>query len=514
MNRLFSLTILLIGLILPSSLAAEPSDIAAASRSVVRVVLIQRDYYGDRLVGHGSGFAVAPNLIITNAHVINPMGSNTQIVAGVVPSQGKGGAWAQVIAVDNRADLALLKVTGSLRLAPSTLFTGPTTDGQEVWAVGYPGNVDRAQGMAAVDYLAPTPPVKSQGNISAGRPTRTFDALLHSAQIAAGNSGGPLFDGCGRIIGVNSQGTVSGTESDSNFYFAISMRELSRFLIGNGVKAQTMGQPCRSLAEFKTEEEQRRAGEQAAAERRAAAEKALRDEAKAKAERNAEMAVMESRENRMAIAGLVFLLALAAGGTAVRFGQKEKPKEQRMAAAGAVVLAFSAIVLWLTRPGLEEIDALSKTLAASSAPSDSASTAAGHPEEGSFVCTIITDRSRVTVSNANDVPLNWKADGCVNNKTQYGLGSDGWKKVLVPNSEDTVSVASFDPASQTYRTERWLLDSETMAKARAAKGKYEAPSCGKGAEAARELGDAQQAVIALLPSDPNEKLVYSCAPAN
>ncbi|MFM5930059.1 MAG: trypsin-like peptidase domain-containing protein [Novosphingobium sp.] len=505
--------ILLVAMVMPASLSAEPSDITAASRSVVRVVLIERGYFGDRLVGHGSGFAVSSGEVVTNAHVVAPMNGNTQIYAAIVPSQGKGAVSVQVVSVDGRADLALLRIVGPSKLTPSTLFSGASSAGQEIWAVGYPGNVDRAQGMSADDYLVPTPPVIAQGNISARRPSQTFDGWVHTAQIAAGNSGGPVYDACGRVIGVNSQGTVSGNGTDSNFYFAISMRELSRFLLTNGVKTQTMGQACQSLSEFRNSEEQRRAGELAQQEKRAAAEKSAREEAKANASRKAEMAVMESRENRMAMAGLVVLLALGAGGAAYRFGQNGKPKEQRMAAAGAAVLALAAVILWLTRPGMNEVDALAAEIVASSAPSESASAAASPAtEDGSYICTIDSDRSRVTVSNTADVPLTWKAGGCVNGKTQYGLNGTDWKRVLAPNSEDTVSVASYDPATRTYRTERWLLDAETMAKVRETKASYAAPSCGKGDDAARQLGDAQQAVLALLPADPNEKLVYSCTP--
>jgi hypothetical protein len=52
---------------------------------------------------------------------------------------------------------------------------------------------------------------------------------LHTAPIGAGNSGGPLFDLCGRA-GRQQFRTVSDNSTDLAFYFAISMRELAAFL--------------------------------------------------------------------------------------------------------------------------------------------------------------------------------------------------------------------------------------------------------------------------------------------
>jgi hypothetical protein len=59
--------------------------------------------------------------------------------------------------------------------------------------------------------------------------------------------------------------------------------------------------------------------------------------------------------------------------------------------------------------------------------------------------------------------------------------------------------------------DRYLLGRTEMETARAARSEYEAPSCGAGVEAARELGAMQQAILSLLPPQPNERLVYRCA---
>jgi len=83
--------------------------------------------------------------------------------------------------------------------------------------------------------------------------------------------------------------------------------------------------------------------------------------------------------------------------------------------------------------------------------------------------------------------------------------------VVVPSDEDAVSVNAFDPDTREYVVERYLLDREAMTAARAARGNYEAPQCGAGADAARELGSKQNLILSQLPDRPNERFVYACS---
>jgi len=117
------------------------------------------------------------------------------------------------------------------------------------------------------------------------------------------------------------------------------------------------------------------------------------------------------------------------------------------------------------------------------------------------------------VSDITDVPLDWSEGGCVNGRTQYGLAADGWSRILVPGSEDTISVNSYDPATRSYTVERYLMGLDTMTQARAARAKVKAPSCGASESDARLLGEGQQAIKALLPAEPNERMRYKCQPA-
>ena len=99
--------------------------------------------------------------------------------------------------------------------------------------------------------------------------------------------------------------------------------------------------------------------------------------------------------------------------------------------------------------------------------------------------------------------------GCVNGRTQYGFADGKWTRLFVPNEEDAVSVNSFDPETRTFRTDRFALSQSTMTKAREARAAYKAPACGS-ENAASRLGEMQTSVVALLPAQANERLVYSC----
>lgn len=513
MHRLFTLIAVALATLLAAPLHADPADIAAASRSVVRVVLVADDGRSAELVGHGSGVAVAPDLIITNAHVVEPAQEFDEVRIGVVPSQGRTGWFAQVVAFSPRNDLALLKLTEKGSLPPATFYTGPVADGADVFAIGYPANVDLAQGLNIAEMMSPTTPVKTRGNVSGGRSSKAFDTILHTAAIGAGNSGGPLLDTCGRVIGVNSFGALA-EDGDSEFYFAVSMREIMRFLTAAGVKPQVTGVPCRSIAELDRVEAERLAGERALSDKEARALAEKSESLRRDAERKAQLEIISSRENGMALAGIALLLALTAGGVAFLNRQKGNDREMKIAAAIAVLMLIGAIIAWLSRPSLDHIEERAREIVAQATPSPSGTIAPPRSAvTGQLICVMVPERSRITVSDMADVPLSWREDGCVNGRVQYGLGAEGWSRVLVPDNDDTVTVSRFNPTTATHTNERYFLDLDTMTKLREAQTKFESPACGAGEEAARRLSDDQAALKALLPPTPNERLVYQCRPA-
>lgn len=138
----------------------------------------------------GSGFFVAPQHAITNAHVVAGGSSMTVTVGGDVQ-------WASVVAYDPQGDLALLHVPG-VEIAPLTLSTSVPGRGSTGVALGFPGGGDLAVTPAAVtaNHRFGGPDIYGNG----GSPERTVLELR--SQIRRGDSGGPLVVEPGIVGGV------------------------------------------------------------------------------------------------------------------------------------------------------------------------------------------------------------------------------------------------------------------------------------------------------------------------
>ncbi|TIX51850.1 S1 family peptidase [Alteraurantiacibacter aquimixticola] len=508
--RLLALAALALASLLTAAPAhADPADIDAAARGVVRVVVMGRDGEEVFPISHGSGFAVNGETIITNAHVVGPAVDDPRLSIGIVPSDGGESVYGRVISVSPRNDLALVTTTSPMRLPPLTIAGNPPGSAGSVTAIGFPMNVDQAQGLGERDIFRAQPPVTSQGFLSGRRPSREFDTVLHTAPIARGNSGGPLVDDCGRVIGVNSFGAESeGTEAE--FFFAVTVRELLPFLRANDITPRINSLPCRSLADLDAEERAREAQRQMVAQMQAEAAEEERAQRRADLRRNIEFAVLDERSNGQALALLLAMVAL--GGAAFAYDSHRRADFRQRAIGGSVALLAitGALVAWLSRPAFAEVEERLEDQLRAEMSDESSGVIAQASTNGTLACTLDLSRSRVLGAPVESVPLEWEEDGCVNERTQYGLDARGWSRAFVPANEEAVSINRFDPETGEYVIDRYLLDRETMTSARSARASFEAPQCGDGQEAARQLGTAQGEIIALLPDAPNERLVYDC----
>jgi serine protease Do len=139
--------------------------------------------------GHGSGFVVSKDgLIITNAHV-------TETAPKVVTVQFADGskAPADVLGFSkSRQDLSLIKVSGRRNMPFLPLASaGSTKVGDRVYAIGSPLDTDNANTFTQGDVI---------------RIDRKTNYIVHTALINRGNSGGPLVNSQGQLVGVNSKG--------------------------------------------------------------------------------------------------------------------------------------------------------------------------------------------------------------------------------------------------------------------------------------------------------------------
>ena len=508
-KKLFALTVITLSALVAGPAQADPADIAAASRSVVRVVLAAKD--GDQVafVGHGSGFAVAPDMIVTNAHVVEIAREEPSLVIGIIPSQGKVSYGGRIIAFSPKNDLALIQVLDGGRLPAMTVFGNAVSDGANVVAVGYPGAVDRAQGLNLDDMITPMSPIKTNGTVSGGRTTKEFDTILHTAPIASGNSGGPLIDNCGRVLGANSFGSLS-DGNDAEFGFAVSNREILAFLRKAGVKVATTTSPCRSIADISREEAERQAAEAAKVDAAQRAETSKNEQLENKQRTKASQDIISERENAMAIAALLLVLSLVAGGAATVLLLRKHRNYGIAATGGAVVLLIGAVIVFLSRPDFSEIeDRVAAAMSDGSAAAKTLTTTTA-AASGKYQCIINSDRSRITVSQVEELSLDWKDGGCVNGRTQYGRDGAKWSRIFVPNEEQTVTISSFSPDRSEFSTERYLLGLDTMTKARAIRNKYGNRACTKDDAQLADVEDMVKAIRTELPAQANELLMYEC----
>jgi serine protease Do len=509
--RYFLALLLLISPLFVSQSRGDATDIAAATRSVVRIAVFSSADGQRTLIGHGSGVAVSEDKVVTNAHVAEPARFDESVTFTVIPSEGSKTYSARLVAASPGKDLALLQLTESGRLIPASLFSGVVGDGIDVFAIGYPANVDIALEQNEEDVLRPSPPVKTRGSISSGRSSKSVESLLHTAPIAPGNSGGPLVDACGRVLGINSFGAVA-DGGGAEFYFAISVRELLTFLQGQGISVGGATGECRSVAELTRAEAEREAAARAKVEAEARIATELRQSREGKIRSDAEHAVIGERENHIALAGLLLVLGAVAGGAARQFSERGQRDRFKIAASVGGVMLLAAIIIFIARPSFDEVD--ERVRAAMTEVIDrekSAAKPASIAGSGKRRCVIQPARSRITVSDTDDVLFDWTMGGCINGRTQYLENGGVWTRSFVPNSDAEVSVVSYAPDSQTYRIDRYLLGMDAMDKAREARKRYDVTSCSAAPEMLGNIDNMNKAVRELLPPSPNEILVYSCA---
>ncbi len=175
----------------PDHAIATDPDVLGAGASVVRVLGTACG-----LGVEGSGWAVQPGLIVTNAHVIAGSEDTT------VTTQDGIELDATPVYYGPENDLALLRVGSDLPTLPVSERRESGADGA---VLGYPENGPYAVTPARLGETRPTISEDSYGN---GPVDRTIVALRGS--VRSGNSGGPLVDAGGRVVGTVFAATTSG----------------------------------------------------------------------------------------------------------------------------------------------------------------------------------------------------------------------------------------------------------------------------------------------------------------
>jgi serine protease Do len=139
--------------------------------------------------GQGSGFIIdATGYIITNNHVID--GVDT---AEIQLSDGRRGS-ASVVGVDNLTDIAVLKTEMKDLVALEWGDSDELQVGDIVWAIGSPFGLQKSVTFGILS-------AKERRGITGSRVVQEF--LQTDAAVNPGNSGGPLVNAQGKVVGIN-----------------------------------------------------------------------------------------------------------------------------------------------------------------------------------------------------------------------------------------------------------------------------------------------------------------------
>ncbi len=495
--------------------AVAQTSIDEAERGIVRVVVILETPEGRMLYGSGSGFVVAPNLVVTNAHVVAPARQRAEYGIAVVPPSGEGLLTARIIAYSPLTELALLEFSGGGdALEPVTISTVEPHAGDGVVALGYP-DVDY-QGATGADLLRPTPPSRTSGQISSLRdraPTGdSIPTINHQAIISSGSSGGPLLDECGRVIGVNSW-HVSGADTRETRGVSTRVGQLLQFLDEAGVSPNLSDERCLTFTE-RVEAE------------RAATINALQTQ-------NEELASKLETADRLTRIAVVILI----GGTLALFvavcvlgavvlsrrrhnGHAQaaphhdtvahhdpEPFEAPRRRMGVVAIvggaAVAAILIVAAGVALLQMRAVGEQRTAEAPPAEFT---------GQITCTLDRENSQGS-QGVSDMSFTASGNLCVNERTLYAPLDDGrYQRVIVLGEARAMDILTINPETGEFRRERFPLSEEDFAAANQAVAES---GVGRGCDGDPDaVAQRNEALMPFSTGTPRQRLVWRCEARN
>lgn len=205
-----------------------PNAVLNSTKSVVR---IKADY--GIVTSSGSGFVIESSnsrtLVVTNDHVIEGSPASISVYVGQEDAVS-----AHVLSTSSQKDICVLELSYPVNIPPVKLSSSEAKQGDIVYAVGFPGASDTLSDKTAQTSDEAT---ITSGIVSAvrGLTTSAYGSSVSIIQINAdlnsGNSGGPLFNSEGHVVGINTYGISSAQGVNG----AINVSELEAFLLENNI---------------------------------------------------------------------------------------------------------------------------------------------------------------------------------------------------------------------------------------------------------------------------------------
>lgn len=205
----------------PDAQLAADAVVAATRPSVVKIRGVAP---GCQKVLEGSGFVVAPNRVMSNAHVVAGSDSVTIQVDGQTYE-------ASVVSYDPNADISILDVP-NLPSPPLQFVDAPAPSGTDAVVMGYPGGGEFVATPARVREI-----IELNGPDIYRQTTVTREVYTIRGTVRQGNSGGPMINRSGQVLGV----VFGAAVDDADTGFVLTANEVARQMakVGNTQRVAT-----------------------------------------------------------------------------------------------------------------------------------------------------------------------------------------------------------------------------------------------------------------------------------
>jgi len=208
----------------PDAALANNPVVANTEPSVVKIRAIAPSC---QKVLEGSGFVLSPDRVMTNAHVV--AGANSVTV------EASGNPYdATVVSYDPTVDIAILAVP-NLPAGPLAFANAPMTSGTEAVVMGYPGGGGFVATPARIREL-----IELNGPDIYRSATINREVYTVRASVEQGNSGGPLIDLNGQVLGV----VFGAAVDDNDTGFVLTAKEVATQLAHIGDTAPVATGAC------------------------------------------------------------------------------------------------------------------------------------------------------------------------------------------------------------------------------------------------------------------------------
>ena len=266
LKRVFSLLfgILLLAL-LPLSVLAESNPVPNAKKAVVCIASgvyykNGKAYTYDGYYGMGTGFGVGKSgdnaqIFVTNSHVVsddddNPYDEVYILIDNADLDDESTVVPCKILYADADIDLAIIQAKDPIpgvRTLPLRSAKEIST-GDTVYALGFPGIADVA---ADANHYTVEDITVTNGIVSRHLQSSGVDCMAHTAAINHGNSGGPLIDADGNVVGINTFGLTDMETADTRgyaIYIDYAMEALDELDLPYTTEAEKKEFPVRAAA--------------------------------------------------------------------------------------------------------------------------------------------------------------------------------------------------------------------------------------------------------------------------